>query len=78
MLDKRIRGGVIRRLIDKWLKAGVMENGELSYPEDEGTPQGGVISPLLSNIYLHEVLDEWFENEVHLIVAGGASGWDWA
>lgn len=46
MLDKRIRDGVIRRLIDKWLKAGVMEQGKLSY-QDEGTPQGGVISPLL-------------------------------
>lgn len=63
MLDKRIRDGVIRRLIDKWLKAGVMEQGKLSY-QDEGTPQGGVISPLLSNIYLHEVLDEWFERDV--------------
>jgi len=71
MLDKRIRDGVIRRLIDKWLKAGVMENGELSY-EDEGTPQGGVISPLLSNIYLHEVLDEWFEREVQPRMKGRA------
>lgn len=59
ILAKRIGDGVIRKLIDKWLKAGVMENGEVSY-NDEGTPQGGVISPLLSNIYLHEVLDEWF------------------
>ena len=38
-------------MIDKWLKAGVMDKGQLSYRED-GTPQGGVISPLLSNIYL--------------------------
>ena len=63
ILGKRIHDGVIRRAIDKWLKAGVMEQGTLSYT-DEGTPQGGVISPLLSNIYLHEVLDEWFEQEV--------------
>jgi len=63
ILDKRIGYGVVRRLIDKWLKAGVMEAGELSYRE-EGTPQGGVISPMLSNIYLHEVLDEWFVREV--------------
>ena len=62
-LDKRVRDGVIRRTIDKWLKAGVMEEGRVWYPED-GTPQGGVISPLLANIYLHEVLDLWFENEV--------------
>lgn len=58
-LDLRIKDGVIRRMIDKWLKAGVLENGRIEYPQ-EGTPQGGVISPLLSNIYLHHVLDEWF------------------
>ena len=62
-LDQRVRDGVIRRAIGKWLNAGVMEAGELRYPE-EGTPQGGVISPLLSNLYLHEVLDRWFEGEV--------------
>lgn len=58
-LDQRIKDGVIRKMIDKWLKAGVLEDGLISYP-DEGTPQGGVISPLLSNIYLHYVLDDWF------------------
>jgi len=62
-LDRRVRDGVVRRLIGKWLNAGVWEKGQLSYPED-GTPQGGVISPLLSNVYLHEVLDCWFEEEV--------------
>jgi RNA-directed DNA polymerase len=62
-LDQRVRDGVVRRTIGKWLKAGVMEFGKLSYPED-GTPQGGVISPILANIYLHEVLDKWFEREV--------------
>jgi RNA-directed DNA polymerase len=62
-LDQRVRDGVLRRSVDKWLKAGVMEAGTLSHPAT-GTPQGGVISPLLSNIYLHKVLDEWFENEV--------------
>lgn len=62
-LDKRVTDGVIRRMIDKWLKAGVMEEERVWYPE-EGTPQGGVISPLLANIYLHEVLDVWFEKEV--------------
>jgi group II intron reverse transcriptase/maturase len=57
-LDRRVTDGVIRRMIDKWLAAGVLENGSLSY-STEGTPQGGVISPLLANIYLHYVLDEW-------------------
>ena len=58
-LDQRVRDGVVRRAIDKWLKAGVMEDGTCTRSE-LGTPQGGVISPLLANIYLHEVLDEWF------------------
>ena len=62
-LKKRVRDGVILRTIGKWLKAGVMEDGAIHYPR-EGTPQGGVISPLISNIYLHEVLDVWFEQEV--------------
>ena len=53
-LDQRVQDGVIRRAIGKWLNAGVMEAGELSYPQ-RGTPQGGVISPTLSNVYLHEV-----------------------
>jgi group II intron reverse transcriptase/maturase len=63
ILAKRVSDGVIRRLIGKWLNAGVMENGERSHSET-GTPQGGVISPLLSNIYLHEVLDTWFVKDV--------------
>jgi group II intron reverse transcriptase/maturase len=62
-LRRRVRDGVLLRLIDKWLHAGVQEAGVMSYPE-AGSPQGGVISPLLSNIYLHEVLDVWFEEEV--------------
>ena len=60
-LDLRIKDGVARRMIDKWLKAGVLEEGALHKPV-AGTPQGGVISPMLSNVYLHHVLDEWFEN----------------
>jgi RNA-directed DNA polymerase len=63
LLAKRVRDGVLLRLIGKWLNAGVLEDGGLSYP-DQGTPQGGVISPLLANVYLHYVLDEWFEQEV--------------
>lgn len=62
-LKRRVRDGGILRLIGKWLNAGVVEGGSLSYP-DAGTPQGGVISPMLANIYLHYVLDEWFIQEV--------------
>jgi group II intron reverse transcriptase/maturase len=62
-LHRRVRDGVILRLIGKWLNAGVWEGGSVSYP-DQGTPQGGVISPLLANVYLHEVLDTWWESEV--------------
>jgi len=62
-LDQRVRDGVVRRTINKWLKAGVLDGGTLSRP-DAGTPQGGVVSPLLANVYLHEVLDKWFESEV--------------
>jgi RNA-directed DNA polymerase len=70
-LDGRVRDGVLRRVIDKWLKAGVLEEGSVSYPE-AGTPQGGVISPLLANVYLHEVIDKWFANEVQPRLAGAA------
>jgi len=63
LLDLRVRDGVIRRLIGKWLHAGVLERGRVTYPE-EGTPQGGVISPLLANIYLHYVLDCWYAESV--------------
>lgn len=62
-LARRVTDGVVRRLIDKWLKAGVMEDGQLSFSET-GAPQGGVASPLLSNVFLHYVLDEWFSDEV--------------
>lgn len=62
-LKKRVCDGVITRIIGKWLKAGVTECGQVSYNE-AGTPQGGVISPLLSNIYLHEVLDKWFHGTI--------------
>jgi RNA-directed DNA polymerase len=71
LLQRRVRDGVVLRLISKWLHAGVLEDGVLSYP-DFGTPQGGVISPLLANIYLHYVLDEWFEQEVRPRLQGRA------
>jgi group II intron reverse transcriptase/maturase len=70
-LRLRVRDGVLLRLIDKWLKAGVMEDGSVSYP-DSGSPQGGVISPMLSNVFLHYVLDHWFEHEVKPRLRRGA------
>ncbi len=69
ILDQRVTDGVIRRMIDKWLNAGALENGSLRLAT-EGTPQGGVISPMLSNIFLHHVLDQWFETEVRPRMAG--------
>ena len=70
-VSRRVRDGVIRRLIGKWLNAGVLEEGELTFSES-GSPQGGVISPLLANIYLHYVLDEWFEKQVKPVMRGQA------
>ena len=63
LLQQRVRDGVVLRLIGKWLNAGVMEDGAISYP-DAGSPQGGVISPMLANVYLHYVLDEWIARDV--------------
>jgi group II intron reverse transcriptase/maturase len=71
LLARRVRDGVLLRLIGKWLNAGVLEGGKVSYP-DQGTPQGGVISPLLANVYLHYVLDEWFERDVKPCLRGRA------
>ena len=56
----RVNDGGLIRLLDQWLKAGVMENGVVTHL-DEGVPQGGPVSPVLSNVYLHYVLDLWFE-----------------
>jgi RNA-directed DNA polymerase len=72
IVRQRVRDGVLLRLIGKWLNAGVMEHGGVEYPE-AGTPQGGVISPLLANIYLHEVLDQWFAQQVIPRLAGRAT-----
>lgn len=71
-LDKRITDGVVRRAIGKWLKAGVLEDGAVTR-RAEGTPQGGVISPILANVYLHHVLDLWFESEVRPRMQGRAT-----
>ncbi|MFO0547490.1 MAG: group II intron reverse transcriptase/maturase [Polyangiaceae bacterium] len=70
-LRRRVRDGVLLRLVGKWLNAGVLEGLELSRPA-VGTPQGGVISPLLANIYLHVVLDEWFAKIVVPRLRGSA------
>ena len=72
VLSQRVRDGVLIRLVGKWLNAGVMEEGQLRHPET-GTPQGGVISPLLANIYLHEVLDVWWERDVSPRLRGRAT-----
>jgi RNA-directed DNA polymerase len=71
VLHRRVRDGVVVRLIGKWLNAGVMEEGVMHRTE-MGTPQGGVISPLIANIFLHEVLDSWFEREAAPRLSGNA------
>jgi group II intron reverse transcriptase/maturase len=70
-LQQRIRDGVVLRLIGKWLNAGVMESGAVTRPE-AGSPQGGVVSPVLANVYLHYVLDQWFAREVQPRLKGRA------
>lgn len=72
LLDQRVRDGVLRRAIGKWLNAGVMVDGQHVRP-GTGTPQGGCISPLLANVYLHHVIDLWFVAEVQPRL-GGRSG----
>jgi len=63
LLRKRIKDGRLLELIEMWLEAGVMDGKDLVFPE-KGSPQGSVISPLLANVYLHEVLDVWFAEVV--------------
>ena len=71
IIGKRVTDGSILRLIRKWINVGVIEEGRLLTSET-GTGQGQIISPLLSNIYLHYVLDEWFENVVKPRLRGKA------
>src|SRR6266403_972623 len=71
MIEKRVRDRSVLRLIRKWIQVGVIEEGRLLVSET-GTGQGQTISPLLANIYLHYVLDEWFENEVKPRLRGQA------
>ena len=64
MLEQRINDGAFLRLVRKWLRAGVLEeDGRIEHPES-GTPQGGIVSPVLANVYLHYALDLWFERKV--------------
>jgi group II intron reverse transcriptase/maturase len=63
LLKRRVNDGGVLRLIGKWLNAGVMEEGEHTFAE-KGSPQGGVVSPIIANVFLHYVLDEWYEQEV--------------
>lgn len=64
MLELRVADRGLIRLIKKWLKAGVLEtDGKVIHPLT-GTPQGGIVSPILANIYLHYALDLWFERTV--------------
>ena len=61
MLAERIDDRALLRLIRKWLKAGVLEaDGKVVHPAT-GTPQGGIVSPILANVYLHYALDLWFQ-----------------
>ncbi len=71
MLSRKIDDKAFMRLIIKWLKAGVLQEGKVINPAT-GTPQGGIISPILANIYLHYVLDEWFEEVVKAHCRGDA------
>ncbi len=71
LMEKRVRDGSLLRLIRKWINVGVIDNGQLLITET-GTGQGQIISPLLANVYLHYVLDEWFETEVKPRLRGRA------
>ena len=71
MLELKIGDQWILRLIRKWLGAGIFENGTVHHPE-QGTPQGGPISPIIANVYLHYVLDLWFDREFRLGCQGHA------
>ena len=68
-LKLRVNDGTLLRFIGKWLKAGVMDGKEWIHPET-GTPQGGIVSPVLANVYLHHVLDQWVEKQVKPVMRG--------
>jgi group II intron reverse transcriptase/maturase len=69
ILQKRVNDGAILRLIGMWLHVGVVEGDRVTHQE-MGTPQGAPISPILANIFLHTVLDNWFQNDVRTRMNG--------
>ena len=72
MLEERINDGPFLRLIQKWLKAGILDtSGKVIHPAT-GTPQGGIVSPILANVYLHYALDLWFEERIKRACDGEA------
>jgi group II intron reverse transcriptase/maturase len=77
ILRKRVKDGRVLKLIEMWLKAGILDGKEMVFP-DKGSPQGSVISPLLANAYLHEVLDTWFETVVKAHCRGQVVLWRYA
>jgi hypothetical protein len=72
MLEERVNDRPFLRLIRKWLKAGILQDDEVILKPQKGTPQGGVVSPILANIYLHYVLDLWFEKRIQKHCKGAA------
>jgi RNA-directed DNA polymerase len=77
LIKKRMNDGTLLRLIGKCLNAGFMEGRSIHY-SNQGKPQGGVVSPILSNIFLHYVLDDWFKKEVHHRLKGRSFLIRWA
>jgi group II intron reverse transcriptase/maturase len=71
MLQRRVADGALMRLVGKCLRVGVLDGEQFAEPE-EGTAQGSIISPLLGNVYLHYVLDEWFEHDIRPQLMGRA------
>ena len=68
MLKERIDDAAFLNLIRKWLKAGILDTDGMVIHPETGTPQGGIVSPVLANVYLHFALDLWFEKVIKAIV----------